>query len=548
MDKNQARQIARCRRDPIYFIKHYALIRHPTKGLLRFKMWDFQESTVEAFLQHSYNVILKARQMGISTLVAAYIAWLIIFFKNKEVFILAVKQDMAINLIAKVKVVMENLPEYMNPGILLNNRQSLELDNGSKVKASGTTESGARSESLSLLVIDEAAFIRNMSEIWVAANPTLATGGDCLILSTPNGMGNFFHKTYQEAEEGVEVEVSGRKVGFNPIKLHWSLHPERNVKWAENEKKKIGSQAFAQEFDCDFLQSGSNVIGYQDLKWYKDFPVPGEGYLDEECPHIREPLDKVWLNKNLWIWKYPQIGKSYILSADVSRGDGTDFSTFQIIDVENYEQVAEYKGKVTTDMFSQLVVSTAAQYNNAYVAIENVGIGHGVAMKVLELEYRNCHWTSKDPSRINTENAYMFANNPYNVPKNATPGFTTSAKTRPLIISRLEEDIRTHTFIMHSQRLFDECMTFVFQNGKPEAMDSYNDDLIMATAIGAYLRYANLTIYGSDNGTLNQVSFSSKPFEFALYTDRRDMNRTAQNSYKMKTGVDEDDIRWLVGG
>jgi len=547
MDKIQASQIARCRKDPIYFIKKYAVIRHPTKGLLPFKLWDFQEDTLQSFLENSYNIILKARQMGISTLVAAYIAWLITFYKNKEVFILAVKQDMAINLVAKVKVVIQNLPDWMNPGISLNNRASIELANGSKVKASGTTESGARSEALSLLVIDEVAFIRNMEEIWIAAQPTLATGGDCVVLSTPNGMGNFFHKLYVQAEEGEEVEVAGKKNIFNPIKLHWSLHPERNEKWAENERKKIGIQAFAQEYDCDFLQSGSNVISYQDLKWYKEFPVESEGYNAEECPHIREPIDKIWLNKNLWIWKYPQSGKTYILTADVARGDGTDNSTFQIIDVENYEQVAEYRGKITTDMFSQLIVSTASQYNNAYVAVENIGIGHSVAMKVLELDYRNCHWTSRDPSKINIENAYMFANNPYNVPRNAVPGFTTSSKTRPLIIARLEEDIRTHSFIMHSQRLFDECMTFVFQNGKPEAMENYNDDLIMSAAICSYLRYANLTMYGSGNSVLNQVSINSRPFEFALYADRRDRNKAAESSWKMKTGIGEDDIRWLVG-
>ena len=155
MNENQIKEYIRCRKDPVYFLKTYAKIRHPTKGLLNFRLWDFQEDVMKSFLEHSYNIILKARQLGLSTLCAGYITWMIIFYKDKSCFVLATKQETAINMIDKVKVIIQFLPDWLKPATLTDNKQSVELANGSKVKASGTTKDGIRSEALSLLVVDE---------------------------------------------------------------------------------------------------------------------------------------------------------------------------------------------------------------------------------------------------------------------------------------------------------------------------------------------------------------------------------------------------------
>ena len=170
MDKEQAEEYVRCRKDPIYFIKKYGKIRHPTKGLLGFELWDFQEETLQSFLDNSYNIILKARQLGISTLCAAYAGWMANFFKNKEIFILATKRDTATNLVDKIRVFLEEVPPWLKSEILIDNRQSMELANGSKIKAGATgsnAQDAARSEALSLLIIDEAAFIKSMDGIWM---------------------------------------------------------------------------------------------------------------------------------------------------------------------------------------------------------------------------------------------------------------------------------------------------------------------------------------------------------------------------------------------
>jgi len=546
MNASQTKEYIKCRKDPVYFIKKYGVIKHPTLpgGKSNFKMWDFQEECVQDFLDNSYNIILKARQLGISTVVAAYIAWYMLFFNNTSVFFLATKRDTAQNMISKVKVFFEEVPEWFKPELIVDNKQSLELANGSSVKAAASTIDSARSESLSLLVVDEAAFINRMDEIWTATGPTLATGGDCIALSSPNGMGNWFHKTYQGAEAGETMMVGGQNKGFNPIKLHWSLHPDRDEAWARSEQRSLGDQAFAQEYDCDFIQSGNNVVSLKSLEWYSMHPTEQEIADDGHRPYLREPEEKTWMDKNLWIWKYPDYSKKYILSADVARGDGNDYSAFHVIDVENYEQVAEYKGKLNTDIFAHLIQNTAVQYNNAYCVVENMAMGHHVVMKLIEMEYKNLYWTVKDLTKLHEGNYDQMHYDPYNIPKNAVPGFTTSAKTRPAAVARLEEDLRLHDFILHSKRTINELETFIFHNGKPEAQDNYNDDLIMSLAIGMYVRATTLKIHGNDReyteAMMNSWGYEQKPFNSIV----RDDNKEDQYTMKLPDGSTES-FRWL---
>ena len=427
----------------------------------------------------------------------------------------------------------------------------MELNNGSKIKAGATgtnAQDAARSEALSLLIIDEAAFIKAMDGIWTAAQPTLATGGDCIVLSSPNGIGNWFHKSYIEAQAGVSERVGDKNISFHPTTLPWHFHPERGEEWGRDERKKIGDQAFAQEHDCDFLQSGNNVVSLKALSWYEEHPNEEEESDGGFRPFMRDPEEKTWLDKNLWIWKYPDYSKQYIISADVARGDGDDFSAFHVIDVEAYEQVAEYKGKVNTDVYAHLVHNTAVQYNNAYVIVENASMGHHVVMKMIEMEYKNMYWTIKDLTRIHEGNANQLHYDPYNVPKNAVPGFTMSMKSRPACVARMEEDLRTHDFILHSKRTQNELETFVFHNGKPEAMSSYNDDLVMSLAIGMYVRATTLKFNSQDEDMtkqlLNGLNFSSTPYDFGIYkTDEQ--KKEEHFTFDVGNGQRED-LRWMM--
>ena len=214
------KEYVKCAQDPVYFLKKYCYIQHPMKGKIPFHTWDFQEKTLRDFHEHRYNVILKARQLGLSTLTAGYTLWMMTFHQDKNVLVIATKQDTAKNLVTKIRVMHANLPSWVKQQCVEDNKLSLRYANGSQVKAISSKEDAGRSEALSLLILDEAAFIDKIDEIWTAAQQTLSTGGSCIALSTPNGVGNWFHKTWVGAEEGTNQ--------FNWIKLHWTVHPDRD--------------------------------------------------------------------------------------------------------------------------------------------------------------------------------------------------------------------------------------------------------------------------------------------------------------------------------
>tara|TARA_Y100000592_G_scaffold57385_1_gene89842 strand:+ start:574 stop:1272 length:699 start_codon:yes stop_codon:yes gene_type:complete len=216
----------KCAVDPAHFMKKYCIIQHPTKGKMYFNLYQFQEDTLNSMKDNRYNIILKSRQLGISTLSAGYILWNMLFKQDFNCLVIATTQDVAKNLVTKVRVMHDNLPSWLKGKTLEDNKLSLRFKNGSQVKAVSSTGTAGRSEALSLLVMDEAAFINGIDEIWTAAQQTLATGGGAIMLSTPNGTGNLFHKTWMDSEAGGK---------FNGIKLHWTAHPERDETWREEQ-------------------------------------------------------------------------------------------------------------------------------------------------------------------------------------------------------------------------------------------------------------------------------------------------------------------------
>ena len=313
-------EYVKCAKDPAYFMKKFCMIQHPIKGKIPFDLYDFQEKSVEEFQQHRFNIILKARQLGISTITAGYSLWMMTFFSDKNILVIATKQDVAKNLVTKIRVMHANLPNWLKQKCVEDNKLNLRYMNGSQVKAVSSGPEAARSEALSLLILDEAAFIDKIDEIWTAAQQTLTTGGQCIALSTPNGVGNWFHKNWVEAEEGRGV--------FNFIKLHWTVHPDKDQSWRDEQDNLLGIQSAAQECDCDFITSGTSVIDSRIL---------------EECKTktVKDPVEKRGADSNLWIWEPPNYSKNYVVCADVGRGDSADYSAFHVIDVEKVEQVAE---------------------------------------------------------------------------------------------------------------------------------------------------------------------------------------------------------------
>ena len=442
-------EYVKCAADPVYFLKKYCVIQHPIKGKIPFSLYNFQETTVEDFVQHRFNIILKARQLGISTLTDGYSLWMMTFHQDKNILVIATKQEVAKNLVTKVRVMHANLPSWLKQTCVEDNKLSLRYKNGSQIKAVASGEEAGRSEALSLLILDEAAFIDKIDGIWAAASQTLSTGGKCIALSTPNGVGNWFHRTWMDAEDGLN--------DFKFTKLFWDIHPDRGQDWRDEQDSLLGPSLAAQECDCDFITSGQSVVDGVILEEYKN-------------TQVKEPMEKRGIDSNVWIWEPPNYTKDYVVCADVSRGDSTDYSAFHILDVESLEQVAEYKGRMSTRDYGNLLVNIATEYNNALLVIENNNIGWAAIQQCIDREYDNLFYMSKD---LQIVDVHRQVNNKINrMEKQLIPGFTLTQKTRPLVVSKLEEFFRERLVTVHSQRLIDELFVFIYNGSRAEAMSS----------------------------------------------------------------------------
>lgn len=454
-------EYVKCASDPGYFIRKYVMIQHPKRGKVNFIMYDFQENVLKEFRKHSRNIILKNRQMGISTLSAAYALWLMTFRPDSFVLVIATKQDVAKNIISKVRFSHYQLPSWLKQACVEDNKLGQTYKNGSWIKAITTSaDDSGRGEGVTLLIIDEAAFIQEMDKLWAALQPTLSTGGDIIVLSTPNGIGNWFHKTYQNADE--------KKNTFNPIVLHWSMHPERDEKWRQEQDVELGPRLASQECDGSFITSGNTVVSSEILLYYRE-------------TYQQEPIEETGIDKNIWIWEYPEVGRSYLISADTGRGDSDDFSSFNIIDIETLVQVAEYQGKLGTTEFGNLLVEYGVKYNDALLVIENNSIGWATIQAVLNRNYNNLFYSINNMKYVN----------PHVLDKNTgklVPGLNTSTALRPLMIAKMEEYYRNKLAIVRSSRLLNQQFTFIWLNNKPQAASGYNDDLVLAQAIGLWIR------------------------------------------------------------
>ncbi len=512
------REYAKCATDPVYFLGKYGIIQHPVRGKVNFNLYDFQEKSLQSFMQHDYNIVLKARQLGLSTLTAGYALWMMTFQQDNNILVIATKQETAKNLVTKVRVMHANLPGWLKQPCVEDNKLSLRYRNGSQIKAVASSEESGRSEALSLLIIDEAAFIDKIDTIWGAAQQTLATGGRALIISTPNGVGNFFHKTWVGAESGTN--------DFNFINLHWSVHPERGQDWRDEQDKLLGPSLAAQECDCDFITSGRGVI---------------DGILLENLKEssVREPMEKRGIDSNYWIWEPPNYTKNYVVSADVSRGDGTDYSAFHIIDVESLEQVAEYKGKISTQDFGNMLVNVASEYNNALLVVENNNIGWAAIQQVIDREYPNLFYTSKDLQYVDVQ--HQMTNKYRSQERNMVPGFSTTSKSRPLIVAKLEEMFREESVVVHSQRLIDELFVFIYNGNKAEAMTGYNDDLVMSFAIALWVRDTALRLR-SEGIELSKKAIQGIGHNPGVYTSNTETN----DSWEMDVKGEKEDLTWLI--
>ena len=434
------------------------------RGLIPFNTYNFQDECVEAFQKHRFNIILKSRQLGLSTVTAAYATWFAIFQKDKNILVIATKLQTAMNFIKKVKTMLDGLPPWLLLPTFDSNKQQIRFSNGSTVTAIPTSPDAGRSEALSLLIVDEAAFIRDFEDIWTGLYPTLSTGGSAIIISTPNGVGGMYYKLWTDAV--------AQQNEFNTINLPWWVHPEHDQAWFEKETKNLPKKKISQEYLCDFISSGDTFLQANELEYIRSM--------------IEPPLRKEGPANGVWIWS-ESIGNRYIISADVARGDSGDYSTFHVIDADEMEVVAEYMGKIPPDKLADLLLEYGKRYNNALLCPERNTFGYFTCVKLRDAGYQRLWYKNMSGD--------LWA---ANIPDAETvPGFETQGNTRPQILGRLEECIRNQVLKIYSQRTYDQLQAFVWNGSKAQASRDAHDDLIISLAIGTWLSY---------NGTTNSDS------------------------------------------
>ena len=513
--------------DPIHFIRKYCTIQHPTKGKIPFHLYEFQQRAIKEIRAHRYNIIGKGRQLGMSTVLAAYALWKMIFTDDYKILIIATTQDTAKELLSKIQLMYNELPTWIKSTARqdLNNKLVLQFSNGSSVTAVSSSPKSVRSKAVSLLIIDEMAFITESEEIYTAAQATTAEGGDICLLSTANGAQGKFYEIWTDAIEG-RSDVGTDP--FNPILLPWSVHPGRDQKWADGEKAKLGARKFGQEHSVDFLVSGHTVIEGEILQKYID-------------NYIKEPIEKRYAG-DFWIWVRPNYSRNYVLVADVSRGDGMDYSAFHIYDVDTMEHCASFKSKIDTRDFAYLIMSAATEWNKALLVVENHSVGWDVIQECLNAKYPNLYYSFRNDPFFDP-NIQLRKNYDLQDRKDMTPGFTSSTKVRMNLISKLEmyfTDPNT-PLDMKCLRTINELKTFMWINGKPQANKGGHDDLVMALCMLLFVRDTALRMR-SMGVELTKRTVGN--IHRGVYTNQGRSNNNSM--WNLNTGKDSEDISWIT--
>lgn len=474
--KEQIDEIMKCGQDPIYFIKKYLYIQHPVKGRLPFELYPFQEECIQGFLDYKFNIVLKSRQLGLSTTTSAYCLWMAMFRQDANIMIMATKLETSKNMIQKIRTTFKMLPAWMLNILDLKEPEAesvkyIKFNNGSKIAAIPTSADAGRGEALTLLVVDEAAHVDVLEELWLGLYPTLSTGGRAIIFSTPNGK-NFFYQLwagadtgeYEEGKVGLHCKGVGKNK-FHGIKLPWYVHPERDEQWFEDQAKPMDARGIAQELLCGFEGSALTFFDQNSIDYVRNMSQTPIGYTG--------PNNK---GQDLHIWKTAIPDHKYVIAADVARGDAEDYSTFHVFDINDSEVVAEYMGKIPPDRFGEWLIEIGKRYNDALIVNEKNTVGIATAIKLRDAEYPNLYYDSDLAEK-------MIGMTP-DEKKDVLPGFTIKPNNREKILENLEQVIRNHQLKIYSLRFVSQMETFVWNGKRGQALKKRHDDLIMAMAIG----------------------------------------------------------------
>ena len=458
--EEQIQEYLKCKADPVYFAKNYIQIVSLDEGLVPFNLYDFQEEMVKSFHAHRFNIAKLPRQTGKSTTVVAYLMHYAIFNDNVNIGILANKAPTARELLGRLQLAYENLPTWLQQGIIAWNKGSMELENGSKILASSTSASAVRGMSFNIIFLDEFAFIPNhiAEQFFASVYPTISSGKSTkvIIVSTPNGM-NMFYKLWHDAELG--------RNEYTTTEVHWSQVPGRDEKWKEQTIANTSERQFTQEFECEFLGSVDTLISAAKLR----------------ALSYDEPLHT---SGGLKIYERPQEKHEYLMTVDVSRGVNNDYSAFILYDITTvpYKIVGIYRNNEVKPMvFPNIINQISVQYNQAYVLCEVNDIGDQVA-SILQYDLEN-------------ENVLMCAmrgragqvvGQGFSGTKTQL-GVKMSTTVKKIGCSNLKQLVETDKVLINDYDIIAELTTFIQKRQSFEADDGCHDDLAMCLVIFGWL-------------------------------------------------------------
>ena len=458
--KKQIDEWIKCKNDPIYFAVNYIKIISLDEGLVPFEMYDFQKKILEDFHGNRFNIAKLPRQTGKSTTVVAYLLFYAIFYDSVNIGILANKASTARELLSRLQLAYENLPKWMQHGVLVWNKGNVELENGSKILAASTSASAVRGMSFNILFLDEFAFVPNhvAEQFFASVYPTITSGKSTkvIIISTPNGM-NHFYKMWEDARRG--------KNGYVTNEVHWSQVPGRDAKWKEETIKNTSPRQFAQEFECDFLGSADTLISPSKLQ-----TIPF--------------ADPIASNAGLDIYERAEENHEYIITVDVARGIGGDYSAFIVFDITTmpYKIVAKYRNnEIKPVLFPSVIFQVAKQYNMPYILVEVNDIGDSIAATLnYDLEYPNVLMCAMR-GRAGQIVGQGFSGNKTQL------GVKMSVTVKKIGCANLKAIIEEDKLIFNDFQIFQELTTFVQKKQAWEADEGYHDDLVMCMVLFAWL-------------------------------------------------------------
>jgi hypothetical protein len=490
-------EFLKCKEDPVYFAKNYIKIVSLDHGLVPFEMYPFQEKLVRNFHENRFNICKMPRQTGKSTTCVSYLLHYAVFNDNVNIAILANKASTARDLLGRLQLAYENLPKWMQQGIISWNKGSLELENGSKISSNSTSSSAVRGGSYNVIFLDEFAFIPNhiADDFFASVYPTISSGQSTkvIIVSTPRGM-NHFYRMWHDAEKG--------KNEYVPTDVHWSEVPGRDTKWKEQTIANTSEQQFKVEFECEFLGSVDTLINPSKLRTliYDD------------------PIKR---NKGLDIYQNPIEEHNYLITVDVARGVGNDYSAFILFDITNfpYKAVAKYKNnEIKPMLFPAIIHQIAKAYNDSWVLIEVNDIGDQVANILhFDLEYDNVLMCSMR-GRAGQIVGSGFSG------KKSQLGVRMTSNVKKLGCSNLRTLIEDDKLIINDYDIISELTTFIQKHNTFMAEEGCNDDLAMCLVIFSWLVAQDYFKEMTDNDVRkriyeeqkNQIEQDMSPFGFIL--------------------------------